>query len=98
MEKYQNIIYMLKNIFVVDLGFPEDMAISLYKESLQSSGKLGDMKQELREAFSDKDVSWKEMLLNDDYEVLDFDTEEEAKEFVERVLWEPITNSKPEFK
>jgi len=30
------------------------------------------------------------MLLNDDYEVLDFDTEEEAKEFVERVLWEPI--------
>lgn len=90
MNKYPNIIYVLKTIFVVDFGFPEDMAISLYKESLQSSGKVDDMKQELTEAFSDESISWKEMLLNDDYEVLDLDTEEEAKEFVERVLWEPI--------
>ncbi len=90
MHKYKNIDYVLKTIFVVDMGFPQEMAISLYKESLQTSGKLDEMKQELVEAFEDKSISWKEMLLNDNYEVLDLDSEDEAREFAKRVLWDPI--------
>lgn len=90
MHKYKNIDYVLKTIFVVDMGFPEEMAISLYKESLHTSGKLDEMKQELAEAFEDKSISWKEMLLNDDYEVLDLDSEAEARECAKRVLWDPI--------
>ncbi|MET1257445.1 hypothetical protein [Aliikangiella maris] len=88
--KYTNIVHMLKTVFVADFSFPEDMAISLYTESLKNSDKLNEMKSELEEAFCDESLSWKKMLLNDEYEVMDFDTEEEAKAYAKRVLWDPI--------
>jgi len=92
--KYENIRHMLKTVFVADFGFPEEMAISLYTESLSTSGKVDEMKRELADAFSDEEVSWKEMLLNDDYEVLDVESEEEAVAFVKRMLWNPIMQLK----
>lgn len=88
--KYENIVHMLKTVFAADFSFPEDMAISLYTESLRKSNKLDEMKDELEEAFSDETLSWKEMLLNDEYEVMDCDTEEEATAYARRVLWDPI--------
>lgn len=88
--KYENIRHMLKTVFVVDFGLPEDVSISIYVESLKSSGKKEEMKNELAEAFGDKNISWRNMLVNDEYEVLEFETEEEARAYVKRVLWEPL--------
>ncbi|NVJ62212.1 MAG: hypothetical protein HWE27_17630 [Gammaproteobacteria bacterium] len=88
--KYENIVHMLKTVFVADFSFPEDMAINLYTESLTNSNKFDEMKEELREAFSDETLSWQKMLFNDEYEVIDFDTEEEARAYAKRVLWDPI--------
>ncbi|RML56088.1 hypothetical protein APX70_07425 [Pseudomonas syringae pv. maculicola] len=30
------------------------------------------------------------MLVNDEYEVLDFETEQEAKDYIKRILWQPL--------
>ncbi len=48
------------------------------------------MKHELSEAFGDGSISWRAMLNNDEYEVLDFETEEEARAYVKRILWDPL--------
>ncbi|KPL66322.1 hypothetical protein AO065_03185 [Pseudomonas viridiflava] len=87
---YENIRYMLKTIFSADFGFQEEAAKNIYLRGLISSGKLDEMKAELAAAFEDKSVRWREMLLNDDYEVQDFDTEEESIAYVKRVLWDPL--------
>ncbi|VAW59639.1 hypothetical protein MNBD_GAMMA11-2267 [hydrothermal vent metagenome] len=88
--KYGNIRHMLRTVFVSDFSLPEEMAINIYVDSLSSSGKLEEMKKELLEAFKDKTISWRDILVNDEYEVLDFETEEEAEGYIKRVLWEPI--------
>jgi len=88
--KYENIRHMLRTVFVSDFSLPEEMAINIYVDSLSSSGKLEEMKKELLEAFKDKTISWRDILVNDEYEVLDFETEEEAEGYIKRVLWEPI--------
>lgn len=89
---YENIRYMLKTIFSADFGFQEEAAKNIYLRGLISSGKLDEMKAELAAAFEDKSVRWREMLLNDDYEVQDFDTEEESIAYVKRVLWDPLNS------
>lgn len=81
---------MLRTIFVTDFSFSEDAAISIYVSGLKVSGKEEVMKRELSEAFGDGGLSWRAMLNNDEYEVLDFETEEEAKAYVKRILWDPI--------
>jgi len=43
-----------------------------------------------RSAFDDETLSWKDMLLNEAYEVFDAQSEDEAKEHARRILWEPI--------
>jgi len=88
--KYGNIRHMLKTVFVSDFSLLEDVAIKIYIDSLNSSGKREEMKRELDAAFEDKSLSWRNMLVNDEYEVLEFETEEEAKTYIKRVLWKPL--------
>lgn len=89
---YDNIRYVLKTIFSADFGFQEDVAINIYLRELGASEKLGEIKAELAAAFEHKDVSWRDMLLNDEYEVQDFETEEESKAYIKRVLWDPLVS------
>jgi len=48
------------------------------------------VKNELKGAFSNNDISWREMLLNEEYEVFDAETEQLAREYAFRILWKPI--------
>lgn len=89
---YENIKYILKTIFSADFGFEEEAAINIYLRGLESNGKLDEMKAELAAAIEDKSVCWREMLLNDDYEVHDFDTEEQSIAYVKRMLWDPLNS------
>ncbi|MEL4168389.1 hypothetical protein [Pseudomonas sp. ZS001] len=88
--KYENIRHMLRTVFSSDFSFSEDMAISIYVRSIESSGKRSEIRQELLEAFNDETLSWRDILVNDEYEVLDFESEEDAKAYVRRVLWDPL--------
>ena len=89
---YENIRYMLKTVFSADFGMQEKVAKSIYLGSLKSSGKVDEMRAELIAALEDENISWRAMLLNDEYEVLEFETEEEAIEYVKRVLLDPLNS------
>ena len=45
---------------------------------------------ELEAAFADPNLSWKSMLCNDEYEVVDVETEQEAADFARRNLADPF--------
>ncbi|MDP2870554.1 hypothetical protein [Methyloversatilis sp.] len=94
MIEIDSVLHMLKTIFNVDSGLSEAAAINIYRRSAQSSGKLEALLEELGYALSDPSVSWKALLANSDYEVFDAETEEQAKAYARRVLWEPLQGLK----
>lgn len=69
MKEFPTIVAMLKTSFNAEDGLSEDVSICLYWKMPSSSGKLKALKEELEMAFSSKEVSWKKILFNDDYEV-----------------------------
>ena len=90
MTSFPVLAYMLKTVFSVETGLSEDAAIRMYVRSAKNSNEVDLLKNELQAAFSDPAVSWRELLLNDEYEVYDASSEEEAIAFAKRVLWEPL--------
>ncbi|WP_165670209.1 hypothetical protein [Metapseudomonas otitidis] len=78
-------------LFLSQISVFQKMQLSISIVSgLKVSGKEEIMKHELSEAFGDGSISWRAMLNNDEYEVLDFETEEEARAYVKRILWDPL--------
>ncbi|WP_165677806.1 hypothetical protein [Metapseudomonas otitidis] len=78
-------------LFLSQISVFQKMQLSISIVSgLKVSGKEEIMKYELSEAFGDGSISWRAMLNNDEYEVLDFETEEEARAYVKRILWDPL--------
>jgi len=90
MDSYPNISHMLRTVFNAEDGLSEDVAIRLYQSSSVNSKNHEELKRELQAAFTNPNVSWKKILLNDDYEVFDAQNEEEAREYAKRILWNPI--------
>jgi hypothetical protein len=90
MTDYPNIKRVLSTVFNCEDGLSLGIAKALYVRSQKTSSNAAELKRELREALSDSSVSWKYLLCNDDYEVIDVDSEEEARRFVVEVLWEPL--------
>jgi|JPYU01.1.fsa_nt_gi hypothetical protein len=90
MNRFENVVHMLRTVFNVDSGLSEDAAIKIYRRAAQSSGKLESLREELRQGFGDPEVSWRRLLSNEDYEVFDAETEDEARSYALRVLWEPL--------
>ncbi|OPE58718.1 hypothetical protein BTW15_18240 [Pseudomonas syringae pv. tomato] len=85
--KHRNIRHMLKTVFCSDFNLPENVAINIYINSLNFSSKKHEMMRKLADCFDDQDISWRGLLANDEYEVLNFETEQEAKSYIRRVLW-----------
>lgn len=90
MNSFENVVHMLKTVFNVDSGLSEDAAIRIYQRTAQSSGKLERIREELGQGLNDPGVSWRTLLLNDDYEVFDAETEDEARAYAVKILWEPL--------
>ncbi|WP_380602278.1 hypothetical protein [Steroidobacter flavus] len=89
MSRFPTIRHMLRTAFNVEDGLSEDVAIRFYQRSA-TRGDLEKLKQELQLAFAAPDFSWREMLSNQEYEVFDVDSEDEAREYARRILWKPI--------
>ncbi|GLQ92773.1 hypothetical protein [Dyella acidisoli] len=90
MSDFPQISRVLKACFNVEDGLSEDVAIRMYQRALASSANRDALEAELARAFGDTQVSWKKLLLNDDYEVFDAPSEEEMRAYAHRILWQPI--------
>lgn len=90
MKDFPNIAHMLRTAYNAEDGLSEDASIRLYQRAAAGGDKRAQLEAELRAAFSRTDVSWRELLCNDDYEVADVETEEEARAHARRILWEPL--------
>lgn len=90
MSSFPLIENALKVIFNVEAGLSEMDAISIYVRDIEICNKAESIKVELKKAFEDETVSWREMPLNESYEVYDAESEDEAKAFVRRILWDPL--------
>lgn len=93
MTDFPTITHMLRTAYNAEDGLSEDASIRLYQRAYAAGDNRAKLVAELREAFSRSDVSWRQMLCNDDFEVVDLETEEEAREHACRILWEPIFGS-----
>lgn len=93
MSDFPQIHRVLKTFFNAEDGLSEDAAIRMYQRATALSANRDAMESELSRAFKDGYVSWKKLLLNDDYEVFDASSEDEAREYARRILWAPIFES-----
>lgn len=89
MSDFPQIGRVLGTFFNVDHGLSEDVAIRLFQRALASGENREALEGELNQAFADKQISWKKLLLNDDYEVFDAAPGVEAREYAHKILWVP---------
>ena len=90
MIKYPLISHALRTCFNVEDGLSLDAGIRLYVRNAVSTGRVEEYLKEVDAAMADAAVDWKSVLLNDEYEVYDADTPDEAKQYAQQILQEPL--------
>lgn len=71
------------------LAFLYSSQKKILSDELASNKKLaGEFKIEVLAAFSDDQLSWSEMLLNDEYEVAELMPEVDARNYAMSLLWD----------
>ena len=90
MPDFPLIRLMLRTTFNAEDGLDEALSVSLYQANTRSAEIRSRLLPELERAFSDTRVSWRELLCNEDYEVVDVETEDEARAQARRWLWDPL--------
>lgn len=90
MAEFPTIVHMLRTAYNAEDGLSEDVSIRLYRRAAASGDNRAKLEAELREAFARDGLSWQRMLCNDEYEVVDLETEDQAREHARRILWEPL--------
>jgi hypothetical protein len=87
MERYPEIRRILSIAFSIETGLSDDAASAMLRRALQSSEWRRRFEAELIDAFSSSQTNWSELLFNDDYEVLEADTENQARAHAAALLW-----------
>ena len=95
MSYFPRIRQLLAAAFAVDVGLSEAAQRQLLERSLQNKDWRCLFEAELREAFVSRDTCWSELLYNDKYEVIEVDSETEAREIAATLLWEATFPSVP---
>lgn len=90
MTEFPTIAHMLRTAYNAEDGLGEDASIRLYQRAAAFGDNRRKLEAELQAAFAQESLSWRHMLCNDAYEVVDLETEEEAREHARRILWEPL--------
>jgi hypothetical protein len=88
--EFPTIVHMLRTAYNAEDGLGEDVAIRLYQRAAAAGNNRANLQTELQTALSRNDVSWRQLLCNDEYEVVDLGSEEEARQYARRILWEPL--------
>ncbi|MBN1008293.1 hypothetical protein [Amphritea pacifica] len=88
MESYKLIKSVLGGIYGAQVGLDDEEAIAALQKDLQHEPFREGIETELKKAFSDKSISWVQLM--DDCEVSFFETEEEAKSVAKELLWDVV--------
>jgi len=81
---------MTKSPYNAEDGLSEDASIRLYQRAAAFGDNRIKLEAELQAAFSRANFSWRYLLCNDEYEIADLETEDEAREYVRHILWDPL--------
>lgn len=95
MSKFERIRQILASAFAVDVGLSEIEQRQLLLRSLSNNQWRVEFQNELLEAFSSHETSWSNLLWNSEYEVIDTESENEARSIAATLLWEPTFPNKP---
>ena len=82
-------------MFSVGLGLSDDAARELLERALRNESWRFKLEEELLAAFSDVSTPWGELLCNDEYEVVEVDSAEEARQTAAKMLWTVAFPNRP---
>lgn len=87
MQDYALIESVLAGIFSSSVGYTEEEAIAQLKKDISTNPEFRTgFEAELRDAFLDRRLSWRDLLAQHDVCLLD--TEEEAADYARKMLWD----------
>ena len=96
MTDFPEIRRILGAAFSIGTGLSDDASTALLKRALENKEwRERFLENELIQAFSASTTRWADLLFNDQYEVFESETEEEAREFASKILWEPTFCHEP---
>ena len=90
MNHHPRISSALKTAFNAEDGLSPEASTRLYIQLVTRSPSFEGFAAELAEALADQSTPWKALLLNEQYEVYDAASEDEARDYARRILWLPI--------
>ena len=86
---YPAIRKILSSLFSVQTGLDDDAAKNAYRRAFAADPVL---RTEVVRLFQDGNVNWRELLCNSNYEVGDFDSDEEARRCIHELLVEELSD------
>lgn len=96
MIQYPKTQRVLENVFSSDYSFSADESKYFLMQILSGNPQFAlDFKNELIKAFSDRQLSWSDMMLNEKCEVAEFDSEHEARQHAICILWDCVFPDRP---
>ena len=90
MIEFPTIVHMLRTVYNAEDGLSDDVSLRLYQRAAAAGDNRAKLRSELQVALARDDVSWRQLLCNDDYEVLLFEDEGAARAHARRILWDPL--------
>ena len=93
LERYARVAHVLRTVFNAEDGLSPEASRGLYQRMIANSPSFSGFESELKEALSDPAVSWVELLCNEQYEVVDAKSEQEARELASALLLAPLQES-----
>jgi len=91
---YKHVRHALSTFCIQD-GFSREFADEIVEESLRNVRNRRRLQQEMIELLADPEVSWTELLVNDEYEVEEPNDEADAREIVLELLWPSVFPDRP---
>lgn len=88
MSRYQIVESVLAGVFGNPIGYSDAEVVAQLQRDLSYQPFRDGIGEELSQAFADNQVSWKRLLQESD--VCDFETEEEAREFVRELIFDVV--------
>ena len=94
MSEWPTIRKILGICFSSDVGLSRDAALGVFKRCLAVAETRDALEAELVAAFSASTPVWTELLYNRDYEVMEANSEQEAREWAKEYLWKTTFGAK----
>ncbi|HDR9204590.1 hypothetical protein WJ24_26840 [Burkholderia vietnamiensis] len=86
---YEYVDHVLAAYFGSSAETPEEEAISLLSRNIKNNDVFAfGLRADVERALQDSGYSWKDVL--EQYEVAFFDTEEDARSYAKRILWDSL--------